>query len=43
MFSYFTDLQGSQTFKRTKYKEHMFSYFTDLQGSQTDKANSCRW
>ena len=35
MFSYFTDLQGSQTDNRPGGSITAFSYFTDLQGSQT--------
>ena len=34
-FSYFIDLQGSQTYKLLKYLICSFSYFIDLQGSQT--------
>ena len=36
MFSYFTDLQGSQTVIAVSESPPPFSYFTDLQGSQTD-------
>ena len=35
MLSYFTDLQGSQTFRLTFFPFLQLSYFTDLQGSQT--------
>ena len=34
-FSYFTDLQGSQTILPAFLQAVLFSYFTDLQGSQT--------
>ena len=34
-FSYFTDLQGSQTTEEHTGLADVFSYFTDLQGSQT--------
>ena len=33
--SYFTDLQGSQTFDDLSRQTPQLSYFTDLQGSQT--------
>ena len=33
--SYFTDLQGSQTYSRCVCNDYILSYFTDLQGSQT--------
>ena len=33
--SYFTDLQGSQTFGIVIVPGYELSYFTDLQGSQT--------
>ena len=39
LFSYFTDLQGSQTGLEVLKNEVKFSYFTDLQGSQTRKRN----
>ena len=35
MFSYFIDLQGSQTLIALNWFQLMFSYFIDLQGSQT--------
>ena len=33
--SYFTDLQGSQTYMNSYMLLSLLSYFTDLQGSQT--------
>ena len=38
LLSYFTDLQGSQTFRASAWHCSLLSYFTDLQGSQTDLA-----
>ena len=35
LLSYFTDLQGSQTYEKIWSGEIKLSYFTDLQGSQT--------